>query len=169
MNFGPDGAGDGRFYRTARSECMFDGGVWQFHGNDENGLCRSLNGKITGVHKVLCSAGATAMRMHFERLMNYYGRKPLNPVHIEDNIFNFYLGKEVKSTGTCIVSNSLQPGNDFCESEEILNTDPAPLGDDIEPSEALREDVEMGNDEDEKPLEAEVPRARMNPGGVFVQ
>ena len=29
--------------------------------------------------------------------------------------------------------------------------------------EAPLEDVEMGNDEDQEPLEAEVPRARMNP------
>ena len=34
--------------------------------------------------------------------------------------------------------------------------------DEIEPNEATREDVEMGNDEDGEPLEAEVPRARMN-------
>ena len=37
------------------------------------------------------------------------------------------------------------------------------LTDDIESIEASREDVEMGNDRDEEPLEAEVPRARMNP------
>ena len=39
----------------------------------------------------------------------------------------------------------------------------ARLGDDIEAIEAPREDVEMENDEDEEPLEAEVPRARLNP------
>ena len=44
-----------------------------------------------------------------------------------------------------------------------MNTDLAPMGDDIEPIEAPREDVEMGHDEDEEPLEAEVPRARKNP------
>ena len=33
-----------------------------------------------------------------------------------------------------------------------LNTDLAPIGDDIEPIEAPREDVEMGNDEDEEPF-----------------
>ena len=38
-------------------ECIPDGGAWQFQGYDENGLCRSLNGRLTGVHKVLCSAG----------------------------------------------------------------------------------------------------------------
>ena len=45
----------------------------------------------------------------------------------------------------------------------ILNTDLAPIGDDVEPIEAPREDVEMRNAEDEEPLEAKVPRARMNP------
>ena len=46
---------------------------------------------------------------------------------------------------------------------KILNTDLAQIGDDVEPIEAPREDVEMRNDEDEEPLEAEVLRARMNP------
>ena len=46
---------------------------------------------------------------------------------------------------------------------KTLNTDLAPIGDDIEPIEVPREDVGMGNDEDEEPLEAEVLRARMNP------
>ena len=36
-NFSPEGAGDGRFYRTASGEWM------QFQGYDENGLLRSLN------------------------------------------------------------------------------------------------------------------------------
>ena len=44
LNFGPAGAGDGRFYRTAIGEWIPDGGAWQFHGYDENGLLRSLNG-----------------------------------------------------------------------------------------------------------------------------
>ena len=76
---------------------------------------RRWNGRLTGAHKVLCNAGEIAckgrqdfylghdggymisihskigqgMRMHFERLVNWYGRKQLIPVHIEDNIFNF--------------------------------------------------------------------------------
>ena len=48
--FGPDGAGDGRFYRTASGEWIPDVGAWQFKGYDENGLLRSLNGRLTGVH-----------------------------------------------------------------------------------------------------------------------
>ena len=30
---------------TASGECILVGGVWQFQGHDENGLCRSLNGR----------------------------------------------------------------------------------------------------------------------------
>ena len=38
LNFGPDGAGDGRFYRTASGEWIPDGGAWQFQGYNEHGL-----------------------------------------------------------------------------------------------------------------------------------
>ena len=55
LNFGLEGAADGRFCRTASGEWILDGGVWQFQGYDANGLLRSLNGRLTGVHKVLCS------------------------------------------------------------------------------------------------------------------
>ena len=51
LNFGPDGAGDGRFCRTASGEWIPDGGAWQFPGYDENGLLRSLTGRITGYTK----------------------------------------------------------------------------------------------------------------------
>ena len=56
LNFGPDGAGDGRFDWTASGEWIPHGGAWQFQGYDENGLLSSLNERLTGVHKVLCSA-----------------------------------------------------------------------------------------------------------------
>ena len=62
LNFGPEGAGDGRFYRTASGELIPDGGAWQFQGDDENGLLRSLNGRLTGVHKVSCSAAEVACK-----------------------------------------------------------------------------------------------------------
>ena len=52
LNFGPEGAGDRRVYRTASGEWIPDGGAWQFEGCDENGLLRSLNGRPTGVHNV---------------------------------------------------------------------------------------------------------------------
>ena len=91
---------------------------------DENGLLGSLNGRVTGVHKVLCSAAAIEgkgrqdfylghaggymipihsktgqrMRNHFEKLVNWHGKYELIPVNLENNTFNFYLNREVKST-----------------------------------------------------------------------
>ena len=32
LNFGPDGAGGGRFFGTASGECILDGGGWQLEG-----------------------------------------------------------------------------------------------------------------------------------------
>ena len=55
LNLSPEGAGDGRFYRTA-SGGFICGGAWQFQGNDEHGLLRSLNGRLIGVHKKCCAA-----------------------------------------------------------------------------------------------------------------
>ena len=46
---------------------------------------------------------------------------------------------------------------------KTLSRDVAPIGDDTEPVGKSRADVEMGNEEDEEPLEAEIPRVRMNP------
>ena len=46
---------------------------------------------------------------------------------------------------------------------KTLNPDVAPSGDDIEPSGESRANVELGNEEDEEPREAEIPRVRMNP------
>ena len=46
---------------------------------------------------------------------------------------------------------------------KTLNQDVAPIGDDIEPIGESRADVAMENEEDEEPLEAEIPRVRMNP------
>ena len=114
LNFGPDGAGYGSFYRTASGVSVSSlVELRSFQGYDGNGLCRSLNGRLTGVHKVLCRAGEIAckgrkdfylrsdggfmipvysksgheMRMHFDRLVTWYGRTQLIPVYIEDNIF----------------------------------------------------------------------------------
>ena len=44
-----------------------------------------------------------------------------------------------------------------------MNRDVAPIGDDIEPVGESRADFDMGNEEDEEPLEAEIPRVRINP------
>ena len=137
LNFGPDGAGDGRFHRTASGEWIPDDGAWQFQGYDENGLLRSLNGRITDTHQVLCSAVEIAykgqqdfylghdggymipihstigqeMRKHFEKLVNWYGKKELIPLYLENNIFKIYLNREVKSTETNNVKNAQQSGN----------------------------------------------------------
>ena len=116
LNFGPDGAGDGRFYRTAGGEWIPDGEAWQFKGHDEKGLLRSPSGRLSGAHKVLCSAAETArvggqdffmghdggymiplyskigqgMKKHLEKLVSWNGKNELIPVYFEHNIFNFY-------------------------------------------------------------------------------
>ena len=57
-NFDLEGAGDGSFY-----DWIPDGEAWQFQGYDENGLPRSLNGRLTDAHQVLggnASASAPA-------------------------------------------------------------------------------------------------------------
>ena len=93
LNCSPEGKGDGRFY-----DWIPDGEAWQFQGYDENGLPRSLSGRLKDAHQVLCSAAEIAckkqqyfflghdggymipvssnigqgMRMHFEKLLNEY-------------------------------------------------------------------------------------------------
>ena len=62
LNCGPETAGDGRLYRTASGEWIPDGEAWQFQGYGENGLLRSLNGRLTGAHKVSCSAAEIACK-----------------------------------------------------------------------------------------------------------
>ena len=59
------------------------------------------------------------MRIHFEKLVNWYGKNELFPVYL-GNIFNFYLNRKVKSTKTNNVNdadhrlakNSQQSGNE---------------------------------------------------------
>ena len=51
----------------------------------------------------------------------------------------------------------------FVSPTKTLNRDAAPIGDDIEPVGESRAVVEMGDEEDEELLEAEIPRVRMNP------
>ena len=128
LNFGPDGAGDGRFYRTASGEWIPDDGAWQF----QRMLLRSLNGRLICVHKVLSSVLETArvgiqdfylghdggymipnyskigqgLRNHFENLVSWYGKG-------ENNICNLYLNREVQSTETHHVNNAQQSGNEY--------------------------------------------------------
>ena len=60
-------------------------------------------------------------------------------------------------------------GKRGCQSSALvsptktLNRDVDPIGDDIERVGESRADVGKGNEEDEEPLEAEIPRVRMNP------
>ena len=54
-NFGAQGLGDGSFH-----DWIPDGEAWQYQGYNENGLPRSLSGRLTGVHKVLCSAASAS-------------------------------------------------------------------------------------------------------------
>ena len=139
LNFGLEGARNGIFCRTASSEWIPHGGAWQFQRYVENGLLRSLNGRLTGVHKALCSAAEIAcqarqhfyllhdggyrppvhstngqgMRNYFEKLVKWHGKNELIPVYLENNIFNFYSNREVKSTETKNVNHAQQSGNEY--------------------------------------------------------
>ena len=132
LNFGPDGAGDVGFDRTVSGEWIPDGGAWQCQGYDENGLLGSLNGRLTGVHKVFCSAAEIAckgrqdfylghdggymipihsnivqvMRIHFVNLLNWNGKNELIPVCVENNNFNFHMNREVRLTETNNVNDA---------------------------------------------------------------
>ena len=55
LNFGPEGAGDGRFYRTASGEWIPDGGAWQFQGYDENGFLMEELGSFKDLMRTDCS------------------------------------------------------------------------------------------------------------------
>ena len=46
------------------------------------------------------------MRIFFDKLANWYGKNELAPINLENNIFNFYLNQEVKSTETNRVNNA---------------------------------------------------------------
>ena len=83
LNFGPDGAGDGRFFCTASGECILDVEHGSFQGYDENDLCRSLNGRLTGVQKNLSTSSTIS------------------------------LSTQVKSTEQNTLNNSQQPGNEL--------------------------------------------------------
>ena len=63
------------------------------------------------------------MRSHFEKLENWHGKNELIPVCFENNIFNFHMYREVRSTETnnvndadpCRTKNSQQSGNGMAE------------------------------------------------------
>ena len=103
-----------------------------FQGYDENGLPRSLNGRLVDAHEVLCStASASApapasgaagiacmipthrkigqgMRLHFGKMLNEYGKNDPIPGYLENDTPNFYLNREVKSEETQRVSDAEQ-------------------------------------------------------------
>ena len=87
LNFGPDGAGDGRFYRTASGEWILDGGSWQFQGYDRLGLLQSLNGRLTGVHKVLSSAAEIVWKGQQDFYLDKPGTRPW--LHDPDSLQNW--------------------------------------------------------------------------------
>ena len=117
------------------------------------------------------------MRIHVEKLVNRHGKNELILVYLENNIFNVCRNRKVKSTETNNVNdadhyptkNSQQSGNGdgravrSISPTKTLNRDVAAIGDDIEPVGESRAGVEMGNEADEEPFEAEIPRVRMNP------
>ena len=59
------------------------------------------------------------MSIHFEKLVNWHGKNELIPVYFENNIFNFYLNREMQSTESnnvndadhCLAKNCQQSGN----------------------------------------------------------
>ena len=51
--------------------------------------------------------------MHFEKLLNWYGRKQFIPDYIEDNIVNFFLSRDVQPIETSGANNSQQSGNEY--------------------------------------------------------
>ena len=89
LNFGPDGAGDGRFYRTASGKWIPDHGAWQFQGYDGNGLLRQdfHLGYDGGYMIPMHSKIGQSMRIIFEKLVNWHGKNELIPVYL-DNIFS---------------------------------------------------------------------------------
>ena len=106
---------------------------------------------------------------HFERLVSWYERKQFIPVYIEDTICNFYLSQRCEVQRNQHREQFSAAGKRVWQSSALvsptktLNTDLAPIGDGIEPTDAPREEVEMENEEDGEPLEAEAPGARMSP------
>ena len=192
-NFGPEGIADGSFY-----DWIPDGEAWQFQGFDENGLPRSLSGRLTDAHEVLCStasapaSGAAGiacieqqdfyvrhncgymipthskigqeMRIHFEKLLNEYGKNELIPVYLENDTPNFHLNREVKSEKiqqresdrTAFWERESTVGKRVWQSSALvspmttLNRDAVPIGDDIESVEECRVDIETGYEEEEE-------------------
>ena len=59
------------------------------------------------------STNGQGMRNYFEKLVKWHGKNELIPVYLENNISNFYLNREVKSTETNTVIHAQQSGNEY--------------------------------------------------------
>ena len=58
----------------------------------------STSDMMVDTHFRLTAKLVREMRSHFEKMVNWYGKNEFIPVYLENNIFNFYLNREVKST-----------------------------------------------------------------------
>ena len=65
------------------------------------------------------SKNGQAMGNHFEKLVNMYGKKELILVSFENNIFNFSLSREVKSTETNNVNDADHYSSKNCQQSGI--------------------------------------------------
>ena len=70
------------------------------------------------------------------------------------------MDRELSSKGLSAVGKWRWQSSALASPTQTLNRDVAPTSDDNEPVGESRADVKMGNEEDEEPLEAEVPRER---------
>ena len=169
-------------------ECIPDCGARQFQGYDENGLCRSLKGRRTGVQcwknlvqrtprfllgmrrwfhdssaQQNCPLNEDALQGNGEPVRKKTAHSSLHRgQHLQ---FLFEHRSETHANHYCVQPSAagkrLWQSSALVSPTTILNTELAPIGDDTEPNEALRKNIKIGNDEDEEPLEAEVPRARV--------
>ena len=79
-------------------------------------------------------------RIHFEKLVSWYGKNELIPVFLENNIFNFL--PEARSAvhrnqfceqRSAVGKRVLWQSSALVSPTKTLNRDVAPIGDDIEP------------------------------------
>ena len=118
------------------------------------------------------------MRNHFEKLANWYGKNDLTHSCLSrKQHFHFLLEprsgidrdqqcercRSLSYEEQSAVGKRVWQSSALVSPTKTLSRDVAPIGDDIEPVGESRADVEMGNEEDEEPLEAEIPRVRINP------
>ena len=115
------------------------------------------------------------MKVHFEKLVNWHGKNGSSLSRKQHFQFLPESRSEIDTDQQCERCGSLSceelsavgkrgwQSSALVSPRKTLNRDEAPIGDDIEPVGESRADVEMGNEEDVEPLEAGIPRVRMNP------